>query len=142
LRGTGSKAWTHKSPPNTVERSLALLGHTADSGRVRDLAAILAGQTEKVRLAGNGPAGVIAAYAALLVPDKVEELIIADSPLSHREGPHFLNVLRVLDIPEALGLLAPNVSLRLTGKSAKQQAFDRTAEIYKLAGAADKFKRA
>ncbi len=145
LRGTGSQAWNRKSPPNTVERSLVLLGQTADSGRVRDLAAILAailaGQTEKVRLAGNGPAGVLAAYAALLVPEKVHEVVIADPPLSHRDGPHFLNVLRVLDIPEALGLLAPNVTLRLMGKTAKDKAFDRTAEIYTLAGAADQFHR-
>ena len=62
-------------------------------------------------------------------------------PLSHRDGPHFLNVLRVLDIPEALGLLAPDVKLTLIGKNAKDKAFDKTAAIYELAGAKDKFKR-
>jgi len=55
------------------------------------------------------------------------------------EGPHFLGVLRVLDIPEALGVLAPNVKLTLVG--AKDRAFDRTAEIYRRAGAAEKFVR-
>jgi hypothetical protein len=55
------------------------------------------------------------------------------------EGPYFLNVLRVLDIPEALGLLAPNVKLTIIG--GKDAAFDRTAEIYRLAGAADKLIR-
>jgi len=39
---------------------------------------------------------------------------------------------------EALGLLAPRP---LTLINAKDKAFDRTAEIYKLAGAADKFQR-
>ena len=139
-RGTGADRWTRKNPPNTVERSLPLLGQTADSGRVRDVAAMLAGQPGKVRLVGTGAAGVIAAYAALFVPGKVDELVIADPPASHRDGPHFLNVLRVLDIPEALGLLAPDVTLTLIGKSAKDRAFDKTAAIYKLAGAADKFK--
>lgn len=69
------------------------------------------------------------------------DLVIADPPVSHRDGPHFLNVLRVLDIPEALGLLAPDIRLTLVGEKAKDKAFDRTAAIYKLAGAEDKFKR-
>jgi len=47
----------------------------------------------------------------------------------------------VLDIPEALGLLAPDVKLTLVGKNAKDPAFDRTAALYKAAGAADKFRR-
>jgi len=40
---------------------------------------------------------------------------------------------------DALGLLAPNVSLTLI--NAKDKAFDRTAAIYKLAGAEGKLKR-
>ena len=47
--------------------------------------------------------------------------------------------MRVLDVPDALGLLAPDVKLTLIG--AKDKAFDKTAAIYKLAGAADKFER-
>ncbi len=140
-RGTGPSGWTRKNPPNTFERALALLGQTADSGRVRDVAAVLAGQADKVGLGGRGAAGVIAAYAALFVPEKVEELVILDPPTSHRDGPHFLNVLRVLDIPEALGLLAPDIRLTLVGKNAKDPAFDRTAAIFEAAGAAAKFRR-
>ncbi len=145
-RGVGLERlkWTTKNPPNTVERSLVLLGQTADSGRVRDVASFLAMYAEKdakVRLVGRGPAGVIAAYAALFAPERVEEVMIADPPTSHRDGPHFLNVMRVLDIPDALGLLAPDIKLTLVGKNAKDQAFDRTAAIYKAAGAGDKFKR-
>ena len=78
------------------------------------------------------------AYAALFEP-AINEVVIIDPPKSHMEGPHLLGVLRVLDIPEALGLLAPNVKLTLI--NAKDRAFDRTAEIYRLAGAADKFVR-
>ena len=65
-------------------------------------------------------------------------MVVIDPPKSHKEGPYFLNVLRVLDIPEALGLLAPTP---LTIIGGKDPAFDRTAEIYRLAGAADKLKR-
>lgn len=140
-RGGPKTKWTRKNPPNTVERSHVLLGQTVDSGRVRDVAALLARKLSKVRLVGGNHAGIIAAYAALFAPEGVEEIVIVDPPTSHRDGPHFLNVMRVLDIPEALGLLAPDIRLTLVGEKAKDKAFDRTAAIYKAAGAADKFKR-
>jgi len=137
----GRRPWTEKSPPNYVPRSYALLGRTADQGRVWDIAALAhSGETEHKgyrRFVGYGKMGIIAAYAALFEPS-IAEVVIVDPPVSHRDGPIFLNVLRVLDIPEALGLLAPRP---LTLISAKDKAFDRTAEIYKLAGAADKFQR-
>jgi len=74
-----------------------------------------------------------------LFEPSIKEAVIIDPPKSHKEGPYFLGVLRVLDIPEALGLLAPNVKLTLI--NARDPAFDRTEQIYKLAGAADKLVR-
>src|SRR5262249_16126326 len=136
-RGTGKTEWTRKSPPNYVARAHTLLGGTVDEGRVRDIAATFrwcqadAGGNSKV--IGRGQAGVLAAYAALFEPS-IKEVIVVDPPISHRDGPIFLNVLRVLDIPDALGLLAPR---RLTLVNAKDKTFDRTAEIYRLAGATD-----
>src|SRR5207248_887096 len=91
-----------------------------------------------IRVVGRGQAGIFAAYAALFEPS-IKEVVIIDPPTSHRDGPIFLNVLRVLDIPEALGLLAPHVKLTIIG--GKDKAFDRTAQLYKLAGAEDKFER-
>ena len=44
-----------------------------------------------------------------------------------------------IDLPTALGLLAPDVKLTLI--NAKDRAFDKTAAIYKLAGAEGKFER-
>ena len=140
-RNGGSRKWTEKNPPNTIARSFVLLGQTVDSGRLRDVAATLNAHKGKLRLCGSAQAGIIAAYAALLDFGLIEEVVIVDPPTSHRDGPHFLGVQRVLDIPEALGLLAPDIKLTLVGKSAKDKAFDRTAAIYKAAGAADKFKR-
>jgi cephalosporin-C deacetylase-like acetyl esterase len=142
-RGGAPFAWAQKSPPNYVERAHALLGETADQGRVWDIAAAarwVSGEIkgkDKVRIVGRGQSGILAAYAALFEPS-IKEVVIVDPPTSHRDGPTFLNVLRVLDIPEALGLLAPR---RLTLVNAKDKAFDRTAEIYKVAGAEDKFQR-
>ena len=87
---------------------------------------------------------IVAAYAALNEP-AITEVVAIDPPPSHRpvmkgeaHGPPLLNVLRVLDVPEALGCLAPR-RLVLVGASAK--AFDRTASLYQLAGAADRLER-
>jgi hypothetical protein len=138
----GRRPWTEKSPPNYVPRSHALLGWTVDQGRVWDIAAVARrSETEHKqvhrRFVGCGIMGIIAAYAALFEP-AITEVVIVDPPKSHMEGPIFLNIMRVLDIPEALGLLAPRP---LTLINAKDKAFDRTAEIYKLAGAEKNFHR-
>lgn len=140
-RGTGPLAWTRKSPPNYVERAHALLGRTVDLGRVEDVIAA-ARQIRResggmVVVAGRGQAGILAVYAALLDP-AIAGVLLSNPPASHRDGPHFLGVQRVLDIPDALGLLAPR-PLTLIG--AKDPAFERTAAIYAAAGAAEKLSR-
>jgi dienelactone hydrolase len=135
--------WTRKSPPNYLERSLPLLGRTEDEGKVWDVAATCRRLTEDDKglrgwkVIGRGQAGVIAAYAALFEPS-VREVIAVDPPASHRDAPIFLGVLRVLDTPDALGMLAP---VPLTLVDAKDKAFDSTAQIYKIAGAGEQFHR-
>lgn len=140
-RGIGKQAWTRKSPPNTVERSMALLGSTVDTGRVRDVMAVLAAMQKPVKIAGTDQSAVIAAYAAILSPKNVSGVVLDSPSMSHRDGPHFLNVLRTVDVPEALGLLAPDIELTIKGKNAKGPAWERTAAIYRAAGAEEKFKR-
>jgi hypothetical protein len=141
LPKAGEDGWTRKSPPNYPERSHVLLGRTIDELRVRNFIASLQhiryeNKEKKWKVIGCGQMGILAAYAALFEPS-IKEVVIIDPPVSHKEGPYFLNVLRVLDIPEALGLLAPNVKLTLI--NARDPAFERTAEIYRRAGAAEKF---
>jgi cephalosporin-C deacetylase-like acetyl esterase len=140
-RGAGETlAWTRKSPPNYVERAHALLGRTVDEGRVWDICAVARYFKEQtgrgVPVVGRGQAGILAAYAALFEP-AISEVVIVDPPKSHLEGPYFLGVLRVLDIPDALGLLAPR---KLT-LIAKDKAFDRVGQIYKIAGAEKQLQR-
>lgn len=134
--------WTKKSPPNFIERAHLLLGRTVESDAVVDVCTVARGaethlKKKNLAIQGIGNAGILAAYAALFEPS-IKEVIVIDPPKSHKEGPHFLNVMRVLDIPEALGLLAPTP---LTIIGGDQKAFERTAEIYRLAGAADKLTR-
>src|SRR5207248_1329895 len=63
-RGIGPTEWSHKSPPNFVERSLALLGRTADEGRVWDIAAVVPFVKEEQGLTvlGRGQGGVLGVY--------------------------------------------------------------------------------
>jgi hypothetical protein len=135
--------WTQKSPPNYVERAHALLGRTVDTGRVWDIITTMhmlngeANGQRSFRLVGRGQAGILCAYAALFDPG-VAEVVVIDPPVSHRTGPYFLNVNRIHDIPDALGMLAPTL---LTLVNAKDKAFDRTAEIYRIAGAESKLQR-
>ncbi len=136
-RGCGeSLAWTKKNPPNYVERAHALIGRTVDAGRVYDIQAVARwlheaeGNELTIGVAGRGQAGILGAYAALF-ESSISEVMILDPPASHLSGPTLLNVLRVLDIPDALGLLAPRHLMLI---NADGKIFDRTSQIYKAAG--------
>jgi dienelactone hydrolase len=141
--GFGESQWTRKNPPNYVERSHYLLGRTVDSGRVWDIAATarylrtLHNNPPPLFVAGEGATAVLAIYAALLEPD-IAGLMLRQPPASHLAGsaPALLNVLRVCDVPEALGMVAPRLVTLLGGAV---DAFQRSAAIYRAAGAAEKF---
>jgi hypothetical protein len=144
-RGVGRTRWTRKNPPNYVQRAHALLGRTVDTGRVWDIAAAARylhaaghGQTP-VFVAGEGPAGVLAAYAALWEPE-IAGAILSRPPPSHADdgAPPLLNVLRVCDISDVLGMLAPRP---LQIETARGQGWDKVGAIYAAAGQADKLKR-
>jgi cephalosporin-C deacetylase-like acetyl esterase len=142
-RGIGETRWTRKNGPNYVERSHVLLGRTVDSGRVWDVIAAAKRWTErrgapKTFVAGKGSMGILAAYAAAL-DDSVAGVTLVDPPTSHMDNaaPQFLNALRVCDIPDALGLIAPRPLTIITDKP---EAFERTKAIYEAAGAGEKLK--
>ena len=137
-RGVGSTEFTHK-PPYYFRRAMAILGRTIDSGRVWDVMAFIGGVARPRttwKVAGRGQAGVLAAYAALF-EEEIKEVACIDPPASHDTGPYFLSVMRALDIPDALGLLAPRpLTLRANAK-----AFDKTAAYYRAADAEASFHR-
>ncbi len=142
-RGVGGTSWTRKNPPNYVERAHYLLGRTVDSGRVWDIASaarlVRARYPSQcpVHLAGEGPAALLCAYAALLEPDVAALLLIG--PMSTHEdpaAPALLNILRVCDAPEAVGLLAPRP---VTIAGSALSPWQKTAAIYQAAGAAERF---
>jgi hypothetical protein len=142
-RGSGGSGWTRKNPPNYVERSHYLLGRTTDSGRVWDLAATARhvrarhGDQAEVYLAGEGAAAVLAVYAALLESD-VAGLVLYQPAATHmsESAPALLNVLRVCDLPEAVGMLAPRPVTLVSGAA---DWSPRTAAVYRSARAEGKF---
>jgi dienelactone hydrolase len=141
-RGIGATRWTTKNPPNYVARSHVLIGRTVDAGRVWDVVAAakyLAGgssSSRSVHMAGKGAAGVLAAYAALWSPE-ISTVTLVSPSTTHMDSsaPQFLNVLRVCDVPDVLGMLAPR-SLTIRGADSKN--FERTSAIYASAGAKDR----
>ncbi len=137
-RGVGRTRWTRKDPPNYVERCHVLLGRTVDTGRVWDVIAAARYLHAKydgkvpVYTTGEGAAGVLAAYAALWEPE-IAGVMLDKPPLTHMadDAPPLLNVLRVCDVPEVLGMLAPR-PLTVYGTSRKE--LDKVAAIYASAG--------
>ena len=126
------------------ERAHYLLGRTVDSGRVWNVAATARHLQSlhpdvPVHVAGAGGAAVLAVYAALLEPD-IDAVILRQLPSTHMaaDAPALLNVLRLCDIPEAVGLLAPRPVLLSETSS---ECAGRIRAIYEVAGAADRVSR-
>lgn len=143
-RGIGATHWTVRNPPNYVARSHALLGRTVDDGRVWDIAATARFLVERYEgkvplyLSGEGGGAVLGAYAMLLEPE-ISGAIFDRPILSHMDesSPALLNVLRVCDVPDVLGALAPR-ALSIHGLNA--EAGETLSRIFKAAGASEKLR--
>ena len=137
-RGVGPTAWDRKSPPNYVARAHAASGSDgrcrAGSGTPRRLLAGWRSTRARDENGGSREAGrppsspPTRRFSSRPWP----RWWPSSPPASHREGPIFLGVLQVLDVPTALGLLAPR-PLTLVGT--KGDAWDLTRTLYQRAGA-------
>ena len=141
-RGYGiDSRWTRRNPPNYVERSHVLLGRTVDMGRVWDIIATAKylrsiHPNVPLQVAGAGNGAILAAYAALLEP-AIAEVLAIQPTLTHMDlqAPQFLNILRVADIPDVMGLLAPRPLTIISS----DERWKKTASIYSAAGAEKQF---
>lgn len=110
-RGIGPTAWNPNEKKQTqIRRRFMLLGQTRDGMRVWDvrraiqaLRSIDSVSSPPLVLQGERQAAAIALYASLFESD-VERLDLESLPVTHREGPIFLNVRRYLDVPEAVAM--------------------------------------
>jgi hypothetical protein len=118
-RGIGPTKWLEANPVDGkptgqhVRRRFALLGETLDGQRVWDVRRGIACLKTvpdcggvPLWLQGRGDMAGIALYAAIFEPE-VARIDLWHPPVSHREGPTFLNVRRILDMPQAVALAFP-----------------------------------
>jgi hypothetical protein len=81
---------------------------------------------------GEGKMAGVALYAGLFEP-AVERFDLHHLPASHRGGPIFLNVLRVLDVPQALALAFPRRVMLYDAEPAAWAWAEAVAKLYDAA---------
>jgi cephalosporin-C deacetylase-like acetyl esterase len=142
-RGLGSANWDAKLMKR-FRRSAMLLGRTLDEMRLYDVLCAVdqvasdpSFNGRELTVAGRGVSGLLGAYAALLDP-RITRVILHSPPLTHKEGPVFLNILRYTDIPQALAMLAPRELVFLTHDI---EHFRYTRDVYSLYGAEKRFRK-
>lgn len=139
-RGAG---FSHCSTQEThLLRAGALVGLTPAMLMIQDLEAMMGfvrehpfAKGKRIVLHGKGEAAVACLYHAVLHED-IAGVVLEDLPPSHRKGGYILGILKRMDIPEALGLLAPRpaaASLGLrTNKHWPRRAYERVGAEGKL----------
>jgi hypothetical protein len=91
----------------------------------------------EISVFGKGESGIIGLYAALR-ETRIDRVILSDPPGSHWQGPALLNVLRITDLAEAAGALAPRKLVSLTALSSQ---FETTRSIYRTEKSSDRFSQ-
>ena len=132
-RGIGPTAWnTGERKQTQIRRRFMLLGQTIDGMRVWDVRRAI--QTlRSIDLTGAMPMTLqakdrmasVVLYASLFEPDIIR-LDLWNLPKTHRDGPSFLNVLRYLDLPQAVAMAAERTKIRLYQKDNSAWRFPQT----------------
>ncbi len=118
-RGVGPTTWSGDDKRLTkIRRRFALLGETLDSMHVWDIRRAIQtihfvreNDPAKVELKASGSMAANALYAALFEPN-VNQLDLTGLPKSHTEGPDYLGVLKITDIPEVVDAVAAHASVK------------------------------
>lgn len=130
-RGVGPTAWPAKKDTH-IRRRFYLLGQTLGGMRVWDARRalhVLKGDSPKW-LMGIGDSAPLALWAAVFEPE-VQGVVLIDPPTTVEDGPAFLNLSRVLDMPQAVALLAPRkVRLRTSQSDAWKWTTDLASRLF------------
>jgi len=120
VRTAGEHHYADVKKRTQIRRRYMLLGQTVASMRVWDLVrgieAIRASEQFgklPLRIEASGDMAVNALYASLFA--SVDELVLTNLPKSHMNGPDYLNVLRILDIPQAVAMASERCRVELRG---------------------------
>jgi cephalosporin-C deacetylase-like acetyl esterase len=130
---------------SNIRMTAALIGSTVESMQLWDLLRsvdyLVDGEGLKldgISVYGRKQMGPLGFYAAALDP-RIIRVILDDPPASHWQGPSLLFVLRVTDLAEAAGLVAPREIVSLTPLPA---AYTYTSSIYALYGLKNRVREA
>jgi dienelactone hydrolase len=129
-RGIGLTSWNPDAKKQVhIRRRFMLLGQTVEEMRTWDIRrAIQALRSMKplhnipLSLQAQGLMAANAIYASLY-EDNIARLDLWALPRSHMEGPDYLNVLRILDLPQTVAMAAERSSVRLHRASAVDWQF-------------------
>lgn len=121
-RGSGPTAWkgTEKQQTHRLRR-FYLLGQTLDGMRVWDVRRAIAALREAgfskpaLWLQGERDMAGNALYASLF-EENIARLDLHDLPKSHEQAPIYLNVLKTLDLPQAVAMATTRSKVRLYTK--------------------------
>ncbi|HVW37537.1 MAG TPA: hypothetical protein VHB99_09530, partial [Pirellulales bacterium] len=133
-RGIGPTAWSGSEKKQVqIRRRFMLLGQTVASMQVWDvrralqaLRSIDAYRQSRIELEADRDLAALALYASLFEPQPIR-LSLADLPKTHQAGPDFLNVMRYLDIPQAVAMAVERGDVLLTKSNADGWEFPAAA---------------
>ncbi|HXJ55761.1 MAG TPA: acetylxylan esterase [Verrucomicrobiae bacterium] len=125
-----------------VERTATWVGRTIAAMHVWDILRTVEWAVTEEKLSApslsvyaKGEMGAVALYAALF-DDRIKQVILNQPPATHWQAPALLNVLRVTDLAEVAGALAPR---RLVSLTKFPDPFEQTRAIYRLQHASNQF---
>jgi len=119
-RGIGLTEWSgDKKRSSRIRRRFMALGQTRDAMRVWDIRRAIQAvhyvrpdDKARVELVAEGSMSVNALYAALF-EGNVRSLILSGLPASQIEGPDYLGVLKITDLPEVKTAVRQSAELKL-----------------------------
>ena len=130
---------------SNIRMTAALIGSTVESMQLWDILRSVDFLTQDqglklsgISVYGRGQMGALGFYAAALDP-RITRVILDDPPASHWQGPPLLDVLRITDLPEAAGMVAPREIVSLTSLPG---AYNYTSSIYALYNARKAIRQA
>ena len=111
------RSFADDDPVHHMKRQAMVAGTTLESMRVYEilrslelLRSVPEVDPARITITGEREWGVDGLYAALL-DGKTEGVILGSPPPSHRQGPHYLGILRYTDIPDVIAMMGSQIRI-------------------------------
>ncbi|HVX61933.1 MAG TPA: CocE/NonD family hydrolase [Pirellulales bacterium] len=133
-RGLGATAWD-ESPRKQIQnrRRFMLLGQTLAGMQAWDVRRALeamrlieVARGAPLQVSARGDLAAVTLYGALFGPSP-EKLTLSELPVSHSSGPDLLNVMRFLDLPQVVAMVAERGPIELL--TADREAWSYPAAV-------------